>query len=385
MGRYDNPEKGEVYISPELADFFCKDVKNRIISKLIDSDEAYAFTNIKGERVIRFSGSATTEIKATFHVDNRDIKVLTIQGYTVATDKPHNANFSFVGDEIDKLLDFAKGIKEYQFKSKNGEVVISSEFTKHKITDQQLYGLVVDNEVLLKQMIESDIRSEDLIAIGYRKKQLECFRKLLVDENYFDSIKIKRGCNDEALWQNFFEKNPWIFGYGLGYIFMSNLDDKKIEQIVKGYDFNTFGKRADGVLKSRGIISNLCFVEIKTHKTELLQNKYYRVGCWAPSKELSGAIAQVRGTVFSALNNYSGKICIEDKNGNLTNEEIYNNKPKAYLIIGSLGELITDNGVNKNKLRSLELYRNNINDVEIITYDELYERARFIVENNKRI
>ncbi|MGW4728697.1 hypothetical protein ACWEQC_05865 [Streptomyces shenzhenensis] len=50
-------------------------------------------------------------------------------------------------------------------------------------------------------------------------------------------------------------------------------------------------------------------------------------------------------------------------------------------MIGSLSEF-TDNGaVNAEKITSFEQYRRSIQDVEVITFDELYERACFIVED----
>ena len=52
-------------------------------------------------------------------------------------------------------------------------------------------------------------------------------------------------------------------------------------------------------------------------------------------------------------------------------------------MIGSMAEFSTENGVNKDKLRSFELLRKNIVSPEIITFDELYERARFIVVHNQ--
>jgi hypothetical protein len=136
-------------------------------------------------------------------------------------------------------------------------------------------------------------------------------------------------------------------------------------------------------MKTKGVISNLCFVEIKIHNTNLLNSKAYRSGCWASSKELSGAVSQVQGTVALALENLSNKINLNDKEGNPTNEEIFNYQPKSYIIIGNLKEFHTDYGVNKDKLRSFELFRKNIISPKIITFDELYERAKFIVQDNK--
>lgn len=119
-----------------------------------------------------------------------------------------------------------------------------------------------------------------------------------------------------------FEKNPWIFGYGLSYIHLSSLDDKKLEQVVHGYSVADHGKRSDALLKTRGVISSLCFVEIKTHKTELLQNRSYRPGCWAPSLHLAGGVAQVQGTVMLAVESIREKLSIFDDKGDPTGEEI---------------------------------------------------------------
>ncbi len=172
-------------------------------------------------------------------------------------------------------------------------------------------------------------------------------------------------------------------GYGLGYIFLSALDDKKLEQVVQGHSVDSYGKRVDALMKTKGVISNLCFIEIKTHATQLLESKPYRAGCWAPSKELAGAIAQVQGTVATAVEKLSNKINPSDGEGNPTGEEVFNYQPKSYLVIGNISEFVSEHGVNKDKLRSFELLRKNTMNPEIITFDELYERARFIVQHNQ--
>ena len=58
--------------------------------------------------------------------------------------------------------------------------------------------------------------------------------------------------------------------------------------------------------KSKGIINSLCFAEIKTHKTKLL-NAAYRPSVFPPSTELSGGIAQVQKTIQSSIENLINK------------------------------------------------------------------------------
>lgn len=177
-----------------------------------------------------------------------------------------------------------------------------------------------------------------------------------------------------------FQKNTWIFGYGLNYIYLDQLSSKKLEQVVQGFRINQSGKRIDALMKTKGTISTLCFVEIKTHDTMLL-GREYREACWAPSAKLAGALFQVQGTVAAAM--YDRHVLrMEDREGNPTGEDVFNYAPKSYLVVGNLAEFITDAGVNNNKLRSFELFRRNLIAPEVITFDELYQRAQFIVRQS---
>jgi hypothetical protein len=62
---------------------------------------------------------------------------------------------------------------------------------------------------------------------------------------------------------------------------------------------------------------------------------------------------------------------------------IFSYSPKAYLIIGNLAEFSSGTGVNSAKYSSFELLRRNVINSEVITFDELYERAKFIVQTNE--
>ncbi len=239
------------------------------------------------------------------------------------------------------------------------------------LTDNKVLEYLKENPKLMDEIVKSNITKSDVVSLGYRKKQLKLFKEMLQNNNL-----------NESNWQQFFEKNNWIFGYGLSYIFHNGLDEKKLEQVVSGFDFNSSGKRVDALLKTAGLINSLCFVEIKTHKTELLDKKFYRARCWSISGELSGGVAQIQNTVSLNLKNFYGKTQMKDKtSGNLTGEEFFNFQPKSFLIIGSLSQFKNDHGVNEDKFRSFELFRKNTLNPEIITFDELYERAKFIIDS----
>jgi hypothetical protein len=228
------------------------------------------------------------------------------------------------------------------------------------------------------------IDSTEIVEISYRKEQLYEFFKLLHDDSFF-ATKSSETSGDEAVWQNFFEKNPWIFGFSLNYIFNSPLDGKKLEQTVVGYSITGSGKRTDALLKTNGIIQSLCFGEIKTHKKEILKisKTPYRPESWAISEELAGGIAQVQRTVQKSLYNIQNALQIMDDDGFMTKEKLYLYKPKAFLLIGCLNEFRNSEGnIHEEKFSSFEIFRRSLNDIEIITFDELYERANAII--NKR-
>jgi len=381
---YINPLPGKTYISPSLEKFGEKCRLIRIASKVLPSKDGYEYAKERDEIVLRQKPDAATYIKAKFLEDTRKLFVLTIQKFQSDTGQPYGAGFSFVGNEIGKFCEFLANIYSIDFNSRAKINISDEELRRIKLTSKQAKSFLIENQELFAEILRSEITTQDIVAIGYRKKQLEVFEKLINDSEYFNELKKLKDCSPEALWQRYFEKNSWVFGYGLGYIFLSGLNDKKLEQVVQGHSVETHGKRVDALMKSKGIISNLCFIEIKTHETELLEGKPYRSGCWAPSKELAGAIAQVQGTVTSAVENLSNKITPKDPIGNPTGEEIFNYQPKSYLVIGSMKEFVTENGVNSEKLRSFELLRKNTLNPEIITFDELYERAKFIVHHNPR-
>ena len=383
MDNYQNPQPGKTYISPSLDSFDAPKRKIRIATKLIDQPETYAFAQVNEELVLRRQEDAKSCITAKFFEDDRGIFVLSIQGYTVATGKPHNASFAFIGDEIGKLVEFLNHIQAMPFKG-NGPLKITDEDLRRvSLSNVQAKALFQDNQELFAEVVKSAVTREDVIAVGYRKRQLQVFQQLLEDDNYFEDVKDRKKCNTEAVWQKFFEKNPWIFGYGLSYIHLASLDEKKLEQVVHGHSVSEHGKRVDALLKSRGVISSLCFVEIITHKTPLLNSQPYRAGCWSPSSELSGAVAQVQGTVALATESIRTKLSLTDGIGNPTGEEAFNYMPKSFVVVGSLHEFVGSHGVNQDRFRSFELFRRNTSNPEIITFDELYERARFIVHQNE--
>ena len=130
----------------------------------MESPDSYAFAAVKDELVLRHKQGAKTEIKAKFLEDDRHIFVLSIQGYTIASAKPHNASFSFVGDEIGKLLEFIDNIRTVTLTGR-GSINISDENLRRMVlSNSQARSLVQDNEALRKS---SDLQSPNRTSLRW--------------------------------------------------------------------------------------------------------------------------------------------------------------------------------------------------------------------------
>jgi hypothetical protein len=381
---FENKRPNKTYISKRIAPTATDGREMRpirIASKVFDSTETHSFAQEHGRIVLRVTPGHREEVVARFYEDDRGLFGLVVQRFTRSKGTPLRISFSFFGEELVRLVKFLDNLKDIHFP--DGEKVnVTDKELERLLSSGQLRKLLTDNQDAVVQLLRSEITKSDLVSLGYRKQQLERFRRLLFDSDFFSSERERLNTNEEGLWQDFFEANKWIFGYGLTYLFLSSLDERKLEQIVVGSDIFGKGKRADAILKSKGAVEALCFVEIKKHTTELLKNSPYRPACWAPSDELTGGIVQAQITVELTMKKITEKFEPTNSSGDPTGEKIFSYHPRSILIVGSLGQFKSANGgVNIEKYRSFELYRRHTTRPEVITFDELYERAKFIVDN----
>src|ERR1043165_8242685 len=91
---------------------------------------------------------------------------------------------------------------------------------------------------LLRELASSPELHQDIYAVAAKRAALSEFEASLSAEK------------SEAEWQSFFERNPWIFGHGLNYIFLRKAANK-LEAQTTGSAFDRAGKRTDGLLLTR--------------------------------------------------------------------------------------------------------------------------------------
>lgn len=352
----------------------------RIASKVFDLPHCLEYAVECGEVVLRVSPRGRQEIVATFNEYARETHGLTIQRWNTRNGFPtEKISFSFGPDELDRLLEFVACIKKVHFPSELKLNINDKDLAVVPISNVQARQFATNNQALFAQIAQNEITEQDIIALGYRRKQLAYFEQLLFEDGFFENERSRLNVKPEAVWQRFFELNPWIFGHGLSYIFTNSLNDRKLEQIVRGHSIAAAGKRVDGLLKTNALIQSLCYVEIKRHDTLLLKRSTYRSGVWQCSDELAGGVAQIQATVRAATETIRSRYKVEDDEGYPTGEEISNVYPRSYLVVGCLNEFKRGEDTNFQKYQDFESFRRHLNAPEIITFDELFYRAKNIV------
>lgn len=357
----------------------------RIVSKVIDAAESHQFFRDGKQVSLRITDGDRQEIVAKFYEDTRDVFTLQIQRYTVETGAPHNTYFAFVNEEIAVLYNFLRNIAILPLRDENSAKLDDKFVSSLVLSREQAMDLFASQPELLDELVRTRISAREVAELGHRRAQLEEFERLMSDDAHFEAQRkmLPTGRGAEAVWQSFFERNTWIFGYGLQYVFNAPLEGSKLESVVRGHDFSSAGKRVDALLKTQGLVSALSLGEIKTHKSVLLKPvaTAYRRECWQVSDEVAGGIAQIQRSVQASLANIRTKTEIKEADGSPTGEAVFLYQPRSFLVIGSLGEFRDGRGINEEKYSSFELFRRGLNTLDIITFDELYERAKYIVRS----
>jgi hypothetical protein len=159
------------------------------------------FVTVDHQTVLRSTGGPLRkEIRATVTEDGRGIKTLTIQRFSPMEQPYEKTHFSFIGDEIPKLLNFIAGIKTVPLDG-GEKTYLDDDELREIILSAQGQRLILKNPALIAEIAQNEELTRDIIAVGYRRKQLALLEEMMEDA----TLK-------ESDWQEFFDANTWIFG-----------------------------------------------------------------------------------------------------------------------------------------------------------------------------
>lgn len=255
------------------------------------------------------------------------------------------------------LIELGEFDDKYQVISKNQLIDTLNSYD----TDEQLQTIqefIQDKDLSYQQL-------ERLLDTS-KEKSLETFKALLEDDD-----------TSEDDWQSFFETNTWIFaGISLRLFFQRD--------IIPQANIGTPDTSGHGSPISDFVCIDkyTTLVELKKHTTPIFTNarrSTARTNTWSFSSDFIDGISQCLAQKQDLIENYSSKEFVTS-DGRIIQADVQDSN--VVFIIGNYSkEIPNPNGNINDKIKSdtFERYRRDCRNVEIITYDELYERACYIV------
>ena len=169
-----------------------------------------------------------------------------------------------------------------------------------------------------------------------------------------------KGRHQEKHWQKFFKKNL----FALQQVFGMPTTLFRDEVTVGGRGLTGSGDKIVDFMFKNTLTDNIALVEIKRPEMPLFDPKEYRKGVYGPHKELNKAITQALDQCF----HLQSELPTLKNNARQYDLESYN--VRCIVIAGRTPSDDND------KKKSLELFRNNLRSVTIVTYDEILESLR---------
>ena len=349
----------------------------RNITMVMEGSDELRVGEIEGAMCLRLTGKVRkTQVAAIVTQDGKNVKRLTLQTFKERAgdwiEAQEKEEFTFRADEFERLSDFLSQIDFIDLSNRNKFQIedISTKAGPKTIIDasdrdllRHIKGMTDEQRNDLLKGLQNDLTEEDINILLGRKQGLDEFA---------DHMSL----NDwsEANWQDFFEREQWVFGYGLDYRVMRPFDR---EMTVGGGGVDNKDRPKVDYLQS--FTDYTVLVEIKKPDTPIFKrSRGGRAGTWEFSSEFISAISQILEQKAEWLAfSQTGDHYNADGTKKLTART---RTPKSILVIGSREEFsaIEDARVANVMRDTFELFRREHSSIDIITYDELMERAEFI-------
>ncbi len=269
------------------------------------------------------------------------------------------------------LGEFEKSYKVVMFDAYTMEFKDKSEMEKIKSL-KSLFKISNLKEQQL-QTILNDVRIADL----------EKFKKLLnlngALEVYMEKYRLDlKGNGEEAVWHHFLKSHKWMLGLSTAIRFIRDFTDEAKVGIE-----DSAGKGSPKV-DMLGLADYTSLIEIKTANTKIfteLKRSSARANTWSFSDEFLDGVSQALAQKASWDESHKAKDLIKD--GKVLNQDIVRTKDaRTIFLIGNKKIEMPEESTEKiiiSKRDTFELFRRNNRNLEIVTYDELYERSYFSV------
>ncbi len=395
LGSFNNPFSN-------LFDIESQDIDKLVIKETFSKDNCFIYngSDIIGGFILINKPSVKTILKVSFYKSKADNKYLPRLEFrkedkkgNLTKSRGHDVIIPF-SDGVEarafwKAIHFLQGFKELvdlgDFHSKYQAISFDSYLVDFKSKGQaekfkELYSLT-ENIKLSKLEIKE-------LLFPQRRNTIHWFYAFLKDlqnnegKKAFDSYRSKHSITEngeEAIWHHFFKNNDWIIGLNVDIKFIRDLLSK---QRVGNPNSKGVGSPEVDLL---GISYFTSLIELKTSKTKIFsqtKSTKSRANTWDFSSNFIEAYSQT----LSQRSEISETKNIEDENGIIVDTKKHRIlDPKAILIIGNRNVEFPHIRKTEYDIKTdcFERIRRDSRNMEIITFDELFERAFHIVFPNK--
>jgi hypothetical protein len=381
----DNKLLNTIYVGKRM------DWNGRYVELITEDKQQFFVVTEKASATLYETNGGRQKIQATVLDAEGKVPVIYISRINVKTGTIANYGehqICLYPEVAEKLYQFLGKVKSIDYTNPNSFKVTAEsleQLNENPIRDSDSYFSELKRdprrgEIIEKLLNEGAITSKDIVNTSFRKRELGIFKMLIDESNYWKTYASENNIADtseEKVWQLFFEKNEWIFGYGLDYRFQTILQRESHVSDVGLDGSNTVV--ADYLLGDKKFTT---FVEIKKPSTPLFGRVKERSNTWRLSNDVVHSVSQILEQKASGLIKMDKPQF--DSSGNPIVQKAYDSK--VILIMGHWKQLNESSNVLESEIKkkTFELFRNDSRNIEIITYDELYDRARFIVEGEKK-
>jgi hypothetical protein len=167
-----------------------------------------SYFSLVGENKLEMQLSERIKFTIAFIKNKNDISSISIEKYTfkagkwIGTEKVSISKFNF-----EKMVSFLEFLRKHNLLDLSERKIHLTEDMFQNVdneTKEKLFQSLTDEvklSVIKAALDEENISSVDIVGLGYRKKQLGIFKKLLDDEVFFQKCKTQlKKTRDEDVW-----------------------------------------------------------------------------------------------------------------------------------------------------------------------------------------
>lgn len=370
---------GKTYISKVFKFGEQSTERVRQIRMVMEGSDSIQLGEIEGALCLRLTGEKRkTQVTALVTQDHKSVRRVSLHTYQSRSGGWYQGyeekEFTFRSDELLRLLGFLRQIEFMDLSNEENFQIedISTQAGAKAIIDasdrdivERVRGLEVGQRDAVLEALRGSLTSEELNLLLGRRQGLEEFTEHM------------SACDwAERDWQDFFEREQWVFGYGLDYRVMRHFDR---EMVVGSVGTDNRNKPTVDFLGT--FTEYTVLVEIKRPDTRIFRTaRGGRAGTWEFSADFMSSVSQIiqqkaEWLAFAQSGDHWNKAGTKKLEARTRNA-------KTVLIIGSLAEFSDGDRNAKIKRDTFELFRRENRTIDILTFDEVLERARFIARSS---